>query len=342
VEEVELATSHALQEEKITSLSQEKNELLELIATLRKENASLKEIESQFVQLKIELKTAQDRAIQLEADHVRSIEKEKQTSLSVAAARFREEEIKLIRERERLETGISDLQISLQNEKLQASETEKKWQATVQELKSKEADLVRLAAELSNFKVQTEELRRMLGQTQQAASEQQKKLEAIETRSAEEIRIKTEEVLALKQKVEEWIPLRDGLNNRNKELQNQLEGAQKQIREFASVIEQQDLLNKRNRIISQISEKETKLKEFSYRQEVIESDLREAQESLSAISGEREALEKEILSDRQAQKHLLEQLKLKEKTRNSLNDRNHTKSSPSIMPANLDHDSNSH
>ncbi len=266
MEEVELATSHALQEEKITSLSQEKNELLELIATLRKENASLKEIESQFVQLKIELKTAQDRAIQLEADHVRSIEKEKQTSLSVAAARFREEEIKLIRERERLETGISDLQISLQNEKLQASETEKKWQATVQELKSKEADLVRLAAELSNFKVQTEELRRMLGQTQQAASEQQKKLEAIETRSAEEIRIKTEEVLALKQKVEEWIPLRDGLNNRNKELQNQLEGAQKQIREFASVIEQQDLLNKRNRIISQISEKETKLKEFSYRQ----------------------------------------------------------------------------
>ena len=263
VEEVELATSHALQEEKITSLSQEKNELLELIATLRKENASLKEIESQFVQLKIELKTAQDRAIQLEADHVRSIEKEKQTSLSVAAARFREEEIKLIRERERLETGISDLQISLQNEKLQASETEKKWQATVQELKSKEADLVRLAAELSNFKVQTEELRRMLGQTQQAASEQQKKLEAIETRSAEEIRIKTEEVLALKQKVEEWIPLRDGLNNRNKELQNQLEGAQKQIREFASVIEQQDLLNKRNRIISQISEKETKLKEFT-------------------------------------------------------------------------------
>ena len=377
--EVELATSHALLEEKITCLVHEKNELQSLIANLQKENVELKSTEGRLLELAEELKDAQVTIGKLEAERAHLVEdiktqraerkaltedlkrsetvqesflEEKQNILGEVEARVQQREVKFREEKAHLEAHTSDLKVIIQNQKLQIEEANTKWQTVLQEIRLKETEFNESTGELSTLRMQVEESKRMLGQAQQELVGQRGEVEKIRARYDEKIREKLNEVELWKHKCEEWSSAHANLTRelegirqkhagdthhlttRNQELQNQLESAQRQVREFTNIVEQQDLLNKRNRIISQLAEKESKLKELNFRQETLEKDFHKMQTSLQTITAEREAIEKEIANDRQAQKHLLEQLKLKEKSRATVvSERNHNKPSSIIGAA---------
>lgn len=114
---------------------------------------------------------------------------------------------------------------------------------------------------------------------------------------------------ALEENQEEINRLRD----RNHELESQLEVAQRQLRDLHFHMEQQELIEKRERLMSELSLKESELRGISAEYERIQQEIRDRESQAQALAGEQASLQREILERRQAQRYLLEQDKLREK-----------------------------
>ncbi len=362
LQRIELATANAIQEQKITKLADEKGKLQSLILNLQKENDELKTEQLKALQIKkdsentrarlmeeiktidLEKKTLEGNLRQIEADRATFI-KARQNEVKLMEERFRESESRLKEEKAKLETQIADLKGAAQTQKLQLDRANEKVQSIFEELQARDSGMKQQKIEAASLRVESEELKRMLTQTQAQVIEHKKESDVIRANFEEKLQEKSNEVELWQKKSDEAIHVHSNLIReaealrqkhagdlehitvRNQELQNQLEAAQRQLREFASVAEQQDLVNKRNQISVQLSDKEARLRELCHRQEILEHDAEEQRQVLQSTLTEREALEREISKDRQAQKYFLEQLKLKEKTRVTLPDRLRPKNS---------------
>ena len=95
----------------------------------------------------------------------------------------------------------------------------------------------------------------------------------------------------------------------------QLEQAQRQIRDFSIQAEQQDLIQKRMKAAQDLVAQETYLKTLVQKQQTLETEIRLREEEMKKVLGEQEVVEREIVNAKQAQKYLLEQVKMREKSR---------------------------
>lgn len=383
IEEIELTTANAINEEKITHLTQEKDKLQSLVLNLQKENDELKteqvkalHVRKQLEEEKLELAKLEQVKIRLEADkkmlegNLRQIEadravfmKARQNEAKLMEEHYRESEAKTKEDKARLEAQLSDLKSVNQNQKMQLERSNERIKVLSDELQLKEGELRAkeseagksieeikvLSDKLEGFEkeiehekkeftsllAESEELKRMVTEVENRLADRKKELEAARL----ELEKKVNETDSWRRKAEEWshvyanlVKEAEGLKRkheedaaflttRNRELQNQLETAQKQLRDFALVAEQQDLVNKRNQIAAQLAEKEARFREIVRHHEVLQKGYEEQKQLLETTFSERETLEKEISKDRQAQKYVLEQLKLKEKARTQAQER---------------------
>jgi hypothetical protein len=104
------------------------------------------------------------------------------------------------------------------------------------------------------------------------------------------------------------------LREANQELLMQLESAQRQSRDLLMRFEQQDLVEKRTRLASDLSMKEARLRELALENERLRQEIQDRELRAQTLGSEQGNMEREILEIKQAQRHLLEQSKLKEKT----------------------------
>jgi|GEM_PF-2430948 len=88
-----------------------------------------------------------------------------------------------------------------------------------------------------------------------------------------------------------------------------LEGLRKQLRDMNQQMEQREALLKRNQIVAELTDKENQLKRMIEDQSRIENEIKEREEMIRLTLRRQEEIEKEIISGKQAQRHLLEQVK---------------------------------
>jgi hypothetical protein len=103
------------------------------------------------------------------------------------------------------------------------------------------------------------------------------------------------------------------LRELNQELETQLESAQRQARDLLLRVEQQDLIEKRTRLANDLSSKEARLRELALESERLRQEIQDRELRAQSLGSEQAGLEREILEIKQAQRHLLEQSKMKEK-----------------------------
>lgn len=103
------------------------------------------------------------------------------------------------------------------------------------------------------------------------------------------------------------------LREENQQIALQLDSAQRQVREYFQQMEQQELIEKRTRLANELAEKEARLREFTLESDRLRQEIQDRELQAQALASERGDLEREILEVKQAQRHLLEQSKMKEK-----------------------------
>ena len=186
---------------------------------------------------------------------------------------------------------------------------------------------------LSQTRAEMEDLKRMLNQVQSNSVQLKEETEQIRRETENRIHNQTAELEEWKRKANDWSAnyfkvikenefLRghqseelEGVKIRNQQLTTQLEQAQRQIREFVSQLEQQELIQKRMKAASEMAEQEAQLKILVYKQRTLEEEIRAREEEMKKVLLDQEAAEQAIMNTKQAQKYLLEQSKMKEKGR---------------------------
>ena len=103
------------------------------------------------------------------------------------------------------------------------------------------------------------------------------------------------------------------LRDQNRSLETQLESVQRQARELLFRVEEQQLIEKRVRLANELAAKEARLRELVLEGERVHQEIQDRELHAQTLASELTNLEREILEVKQAQRHLLEQGKLKEK-----------------------------
>ncbi|MBI4115989.1 MAG: hypothetical protein HY447_05410 [Candidatus Omnitrophica bacterium] len=184
-----------------------------------------------------------------------------------------------------------------------------------------------LAQKSERFESLYEEERKRREQIEEAS----RQTSDLATRSRQEIELQTLEAERWKKKVheleesqkrleEEFSQFSEGqgaemkrLREANQSLEMQLEVAQRTSRDLLSRLEQQELIEKRARFANELSSKEARLREVVLEAERLRQELQDRELRVQTLVSEQANLEREILEIKQAQRHLLEQSKLKEK-----------------------------
>lgn len=146
-----------------------------------------------------------------------------------------------------------------------------------------------------NLELQRQEAERWLRRTQEL-EENQKRLER------EMLQLSEESQAELKR-----------LRDENREISTQLESAQRQVKEFMFRMEQQELIERRTRLANDLGAKEARLRELILEGDHLRQEIQDRELQAQSLSNEQANLEREILEVKQAQRHILEQGKMKDK-----------------------------
>lgn len=146
-------------------------------------------------------------------------------------------------------------------------------------------------------------------QSSEQAERNRRDLE-IQVTETERWRKKYEELSQLSEEQESEVR---ELREANRSLEVQLESVQRQARELLFRVEEQQLIEKRVRLANELTAKEARLRELVLEGERVRQEVQDRELHSQTLANELANLEREILEVKQAQRHLLEQGKLKEK-----------------------------
>ncbi len=110
---------------------------------------------------------------------------------------------------------------------------------------------------------------------------------------------------ALESQEKTWASRLQEVEMREKEL----ESARRQIKELHNQLEHRELIQRKVFVAEQVASKELRLKALVKKQEQLEMEARGREADLKKLLEEQEAVEKSLIEDRQAQRHLLDKLK---------------------------------
>ncbi len=329
-------SSHSLEEQK---------QLKELTLDLQRENEILRH---QLEQVEESIKEKESKQLSAELEKLRG----ERSQVEETASRLRSENAVLTSRVEDLErnlktlkqTGageldptikshITELRTQLEHFRAEYMRAQNTLRTTQGEAKQFQAEWAQAQKVLSEARAEIEDLKRMLSQAQ--ANSVQLKEETERTRFETQNRLQEQaaELEEWKRKASDWSAsyfkvvkenefLRahqseelESLRMRNQQFAGQLEQAQKQIRDFVSQAEQQELIQKRMKAAQDLAEQEAHLKGLVQKQQTLETEIRLREEEMKKVLAEQEMIEREIVNGKQAQKYILEQVKMKEKSR---------------------------
>lgn len=325
-------------------ISDEQNQLKELTADLRKENEMLR-VQLEKAEGSVNEREQKQRDNELEKLH------SERTQLKETVTRLGNENVSLTSKVEELERNIKKLKDSanVESSSLKAQFTELRTQlehfraeyARAQssvrlaqsEAKRFQAELNQTQMERSKARSEVEDLKRMLSQAQADSIQLKEEMEQAHLEIENRLQIQNTELEGWKRKANDWSAsyfkvikdnevLRahqseelENLKVRNQQLSSQLEQAQKQIKDSVGQLEQQELIQKRMKAATELAEHEAQLKILVQRQQTLETEIRLHEEEMKKVLLEQEAIEQEIVKAKQAQKYLIEQSKIREKSR---------------------------
>ena len=248
-----------------------------------------KEFEGLRAQLK-EIAVWQEKAGYLERQAGEFLKKTKELEsakdLLEQAARERSEELAVWREKYHTLAQKSERFESLYEEE------RKRREKTEEEARQSQEAAQRTGRELEIQKLETERLNKR----SQDLEENQKRLER------DFIVLNDSQAGELKR-----------LREENRDLGVQLDSAQRQVREFMLRVEQQELIEKRTRLANDLAALEARLRELILDGDRLRQEIQDRELQAQTLSAEQGNLERQILEVKQAQRHLLEQSKMKEK-----------------------------
>ena len=303
----------------VENVRAEKAGLLEQLARAEGENARLNQLKTKWEQQSYERKEHfEDNTLQ----ETRAKMEEMKSQLE----QFRSEHVRLQHllrkageDTQRTQDECREIQESLHSAQIEARQYQSEWSKTQKEL--------------SEARLECEELKRMLSQTETNSVQLKEDLEQVRAELTGRFESQMSELEEWKRKAADWSSnyskviqenefLRaqqseelDSLRVRNRELANQLEQAQKQIRGFSSQVEQQELIQKRMKVAGELTEHEAKLKTLVQNQRALEKELSRTEEELKNALAEQDIIEREVVKAKQVQKYLMEQSKLRTKSR---------------------------
>src|SRR3989338_1618584 len=227
----------------------------------------------------------------------------------------------------------SEFKTQIDNLRVEYTKEQNAIRIAQNETKQFQMESAQIQRMLSEARTETEDLNRMLSQAQANSVQLKEDNERLRLEIESRLQGQSAELDEWKRKANDWNAsyfkvmkenefLRahqseelESLRMRNQQLSGQWESAQRQIRDFTVQLEQQELIQKRIKVTSELSEHEARLKSLVQKQQTLESEICLREDEMKEILAEQETIEREIITARQAQKYLLEQGKLKEKSR---------------------------
>lgn len=298
------------------------------------------ELRSQLEHVQTEYMKAQNahRLAQGEAKHFQAEWVQTQKTLSEARAEIEEMKRMLSQAQENAvaKSQFTELRTQLDHFRAEYAKVQNAARLAQTEAKQYQAEWAEARKALSDARAESEDLKRLMSQVQKDSLQMREEAERICIEAESRLKNYTSELEEWKRKANDWSAsyfkvvkenefLRshrneevESLKDRNQQLTGQLEQAQKQIRDFANQLEQQELIQKRMKATTQVAEQESRLKGLVQKQQTLESEIRLREEELKSILSEQEMVEQEIVKTKQAQKYVTEQTKLKEKAQSRL------------------------
>lgn len=230
---------------------------------------------------------------------------------------------------------FTELRTQLDHYRSEYARTQQMIKQAQAEAKQFQTELLQTQKNLSQARAEIEDLKRMLNQIQSDSVQLKEETEQMKKEAANRLFDQTAELEEWKRKANDWSGnyfkvikenefLRanqseelESVKIRNQQLTTQLEQAQRQIREFVTQLEQQELIQKRMKAASEMAENESQLKILVHKQKALEEEIRGREDEMKKVLLEQETLERAIINAKQAQKYLMEQSKIKEKNRSS-------------------------
>ncbi len=228
---------------------------------------------------------------------------------------------------------LNELRLQLEHLRTEQLKTQQALRSAQREAKQFQDDGAQVQKMLSEARAECEDLKHMLDQAQMNCVQLKEEADRANCDVDERLRMQRTELEEWKRKANDWSAgysqvikenefLRahqaeelESLRVRNRELNEQLEQVQRQNRGFLQQLEQQKLIQKRTKATHELSEKELQLKELVQKQQALEQDIRGREDDMKSILQAQEEVEREIVKLKQAQKYILEQTKIKEKSR---------------------------
>ncbi len=232
-----------------------------------------------------------------------------------------------------IKSHITELRTQLEHFRTEYLRAQNTIRLTQGEAKQFQAEWTQTQKTLSEARTEIEDLKRMLNEAQANSVQLKEEVERIRFDARNRFQEQVAEFEEWKRKANDWSAsyfkvvkenefLRahqseelESLRVRNQQLTGQLEQAQKQIRDFVAQAEQQELIQKRMKAAQELADEEAHLKGLVQKQQTLETEIRLREEEMKKVLGEQEVVEREIVNAKQAQKYLLEQAKMKDKTR---------------------------
>lgn len=274
-------------EERYANLKEESQETRTLLE--EKILAREKEFEGLKAQLK-EIAVWQEKAGYLERQAGEFLKKTKELEsakdLLEQAARERSEELALWREKYHTLAQKSERFESLYEEE------KKRHEKTEEDARQSQETAQRTGRELEIQKLETERLNKRAQDLEENQKRSERDFTALNDSQTGELK---------------------RLRDENRDLGVQLESAQRQVREFMFRVEQQELIEKRTRLANELAALEARLRELILDGDRLRQEIQDRELQAQTLSAEQANLERQVLEVKQAQRHLLEQSKMKER-----------------------------
>lgn len=232
-----------------------------------------------------------------------------------------------------VKSHIAELRTQLEHFRSEYTKAQSAMRVIQGEAKQFQTEWIQTQKTLSEARIEIEDLKRMLGQAQTNSVQLKEETDRIHQETRSKLQELSAELDEWKRKANDWSAsyfkivkenefLRahqaeelESLRVRNQQLGLQLEQAQRQIKDFVTQTEQQDLIQKRMKAAQDLAGQEAELKILVQKQQTLETEIRLREEEMKKVLSEQEIIEREIVNAKQAQKYLLEQVKMRERSR---------------------------
>ncbi|MBI4372837.1 MAG: hypothetical protein HY585_03835 [Candidatus Omnitrophica bacterium] len=327
------------------SADDEQRQLKELTLDLQKENEllrhqldkaedSVKERESK--RFNMELENLRNERLRIEENQTRL--RNENVALSARVQEL-EQSLKALKQVGEGDEGlmakaqVTELRVQLDHFRAEYMRAQNTLRVAQSEAKQFQMEWTQTQKVLSEARAEIEDLKRMLSQAQANSVQLKEETERVRFEVENRLSGNSAELEEWKRKANDWSAnyfkvvkenefLRgrqseelESLRVRNQQLNAQLDQAQRQIKGFMAQSEQQELIQKRAKAAQELVEKEAQLKILVQKQQTLESEIYLREEEMRKVLAEQEMVESEIVKAKQAQKYLLEQAKLREKSR---------------------------